>query len=287
VDPFDDGYLLEWLIDSVRLMDDNTQRMISFVRTVLDGSESPMGGAEGAEDRAEGADPGREESAATRSATQPLISTESLAKKWQIGLDKAQATLRATMQTGLRMVINFGASVHDKATTSSVSSCEEDALFGHYVCKEGQVFTDGISFTHAYPMKRKSEAWDQLEKLIRTLQTIPEAIVTDGAGEEIGSDWKRTIDKYRIQDKRTEPYSPWQNRAEHEIRELKKAVQWILHSSKAPPRMWCFALEWVTEIRRHTVHDIAALNERTPFEHYMGHTRNIAALCTYSFYDYC
>jgi hypothetical protein len=51
--------------------------------------------------------------------------------------------------------------------------------------------------------------------------------------------------------------------------------------------MWCFALEWVTEIRRHTVHDIAALNERTPFEHYMGHTPNIAALCTYSFYDYC
>jgi hypothetical protein len=46
--------------------------------------------------------------------------------------------------------------------------------------------------------------------------------------------------------------------------------------------MWCFALEWATEIRWHTV-----LNERMPFEHYMGHTLNIAALCTYSFYDYC
>jgi hypothetical protein len=29
------------------------------------------------------------------------------------------------------------------------------------------------------------------------------------------------------------------------------------------------------------------LNERTPFEHYTGHTLNITALCTYSFYDYC
>jgi hypothetical protein len=106
-----------------------------------------------------------------------------------------------------------------------------------------QVFTDGVSFTHAYPMKKKSEAGDRLEKLLRTLQAIPEAIVTDGAGEEIGGDWKRTIDKYQIQDKRTEPYSPWQNRAEREIRELKKATRWILHSSKAPPRMWCFALE--------------------------------------------
>jgi hypothetical protein len=58
VDPFDNGYLLERLIDSVRLTDDNTQRMIVSVRTVLDGSECPTEGAEGVEDRAEGADPG-------------------------------------------------------------------------------------------------------------------------------------------------------------------------------------------------------------------------------------
>jgi hypothetical protein len=132
-------------------------------------------------------------------------------------------------------------------------------------------------------MKKKSEARDRLEKLLRILQRSPEAIITDGAGEEIGGDWKRTIDKYRIQDKCTKPYSPWQNQAEHEIWELKKATRRILHSSKAPPRTWCFALEWAAEIRRHTVHDIAALNERTPFEHYTGHTPNIAALCTYSF----
>jgi hypothetical protein len=31
VDPFDDGYLLERLIDSVRLTDDNTQRMFASV----------------------------------------------------------------------------------------------------------------------------------------------------------------------------------------------------------------------------------------------------------------
>jgi hypothetical protein len=139
-----------------------------------------------------------------------------------------------------------------------------------------QVFTDGVGFTHAYPMKKKSEAGDRLKKLLRTLLTIPEVIVTDGAGKEIGGDWKRTIDKYRIQDKRTKPYSTWQNRAESEIQELKKATWQILHSSKAPPRTWCFALEWATEIPRHTVHDIAALNDRTPFEHYTGHSRRSA-----------
>jgi hypothetical protein len=68
-----------------------------------------------------------------------------------------------------------------------------------------QVFTDGVGFTHAYTMKKKSEAGDRLEKLLTTLQTIPEAIVTDGAGEEIGGNWKRIINKYWIQDKHTEP----------------------------------------------------------------------------------
>jgi transposase len=290
MDPFDDGYLLERLIDSVRLTDSNTQRMIASVRSVLNGeSESPTEGAEGA-------DP-REESAATRSATQPLISTESLAKKWQIGLDKAQATLRATTQTGLWKVINplgrryttrlphLRYPVVKKTLYSDTMFAKKTKSLRQHTC--AQVFTNSVGFTHAYPMKKKSEAGDRLEKLLRTLQTIPEAIVTDGAGEEIGGDWKQTIDKYRIHGKRTKPYSPWQNRAEREIRELKKAVRRTLHASKAPPRMWCFALEWVTEIWRHTVHDIAALNERTPFEHYTGHTPNIAALCIYSFYDYC
>jgi hypothetical protein len=107
VDLFDNGYLLEWLIDSVRLTDDNTRWMIASIRSVLDGLESPTEGAKGAGKRAEGAEePGREESVATRSATQPLVTTESLAQKWQIGLDKAQVMLRATLQTGLRMVMN-------------------------------------------------------------------------------------------------------------------------------------------------------------------------------------
>jgi hypothetical protein len=55
--------------------------------------------------------------------------------------------------------------------------------------------------------------------------------------------------------------------------------------------VWCFALEWATEIRRHTVHDIAAERANAVRAlygaHYTEHTPNIAALCTYSFYNYC
>jgi hypothetical protein len=85
VDPFDDGNLLERLIGSVRLMDNGTQRTILSVRLVLDGSESTTEGAEGAGTGAGGAgtcaggaEPEREESAVTRSATQPLVTMKSL-----------------------------------------------------------------------------------------------------------------------------------------------------------------------------------------------------------------
>jgi hypothetical protein len=185
LDPFDDGYLLERLIDSVRLTDDNMQRMIASVRLVLNGgSESPTEGAEGAGNRAEGAEePGREESAATRSATQPLVSTESLAQKWQTGLRMVIKPLAHRYTTRLP---HLRCPVVKKMLYSDTMFAQKTKSLRQHTC--AQVFTDGVGFTHAYPMKKKSEAGDRLEKLLRTLQTIPEAIVTDGAGEEIGGD---------------------------------------------------------------------------------------------------
>jgi hypothetical protein len=70
-----------------------------------------------------------------------------------------------------------------------------------------QIFMDGIGFMLANPMKKKTEAGLRLEKLIMTLKTIPDMIVTDGAAKENGGDWKQTLEKYWIQDKCTELYS--------------------------------------------------------------------------------
>jgi hypothetical protein len=50
-----------------------------------------------------------------------------------------------------------------------------------------------------YPVVKKMLFWDTV--FARTLQTIPETIVTDGAAEDTGGDWRKTLDKYRIQDK--------------------------------------------------------------------------------------
>jgi len=226
----------------------------------------------------------------------PTLTKEVLARKWHIGLDKAQKTLHATDHTGLRTVIH---PLTRRYQTRQPHMCYprvekqlySDTLFAKtkslrmHTC--AQVFTNGTAYTKFYPMKSKKEAGERLERLITELGVIPATIITDGAAEETGGDWKETVSKYHIRHKLTEPYSPWQNRTELEIRELKKSIRRLLASTGAPTRLWCYAGEWIAQIRRHTVHDLMALDERTPVEHFTGFTPNIAPLCTFSFYDYC
>ena len=70
-------------------------------------------------------------------------------------------------------------------------------------------------------MASKSEGNDKLDLYCSTIG-IPKAIITDNAGEETGLDWEQVRKKHLIQQRLTEPYSPWQNKAEREIQELKK-----------------------------------------------------------------
>jgi len=91
---------------------------------------------------------------------------------------------------------------------------------------------------------------------------LPDWLVTDNAREEeLLAQWKTTIVcSYHIrQTTTTEPYSPWQNRAEAEIRELKRSVRRHTIASGSPKRLWCYLLEYVAGMRRLTAFDIAQL----------------------------
>jgi transposase len=37
-------------------------------------------------------------------------------------------------------------------------------------------------------------------------------------------EWQKTVREYHINQRMTEPYSPWQNRAELDVREIKRAI---------------------------------------------------------------
>ena len=83
-----------------------------------------------------------------------------------------------------------------------------------------QVFTSQ-GFTHIYPIERKSQAGEAYKDFIDDVG-VPEYITLNNAPEQVGpqSDFQKYCRRYHTSVHQIEPYSPWQNRAEHEIGKL-------------------------------------------------------------------
>ena len=84
----------------------------------------------------------------------------------------------------------------------------------------------------------------------------------------------------------TEPYSPWQNRAEAGLRELKKMAARILRKSVAPIKLWCYAIEWAARTMSLTAHNIPDLKSRTPEERLLGQTPDTSEYAHHSFFEW-
>jgi len=70
-----------------------------------------------------------------------------------------------------------------------------------------------------YPMRLKSEAPTALKDFIRDV-SIPQTIHSNNAKELMQGEWKKVCNDFMITATYTEPHSPWQKRAEGQIREL-------------------------------------------------------------------
>jgi hypothetical protein len=85
-----------------------------------------------------------------------------------------------------------------------------------------QVFTNG-KYVHIEPGDKKSQAGEAPGAMIDKVG-ITDKIVLDGAKEQTGkkSEFMKIVQKNIISRWQTEPYSPWQNRAEDQIREVRR-----------------------------------------------------------------
>ena len=76
--------------------------------------------------------------------------------------------------------------------------------------------TDAEGFVYIHPMKSKSQAGEALSKVTMDIG-IPNCIISDGAKEESEGEFRNEINRCHIDYRNTEPYSPWQNKAENII----------------------------------------------------------------------
>jgi len=227
-------------------------------------------------------------------AKQSMITKESLAQRWFIGLEAANRTLTASTQEGMRFVEGpierrLRTSQAHMRFPSLVFTLYSDTLFSHVRSVRGftcaQIFTDGHGFVRVYPMKGKSEAHHALMHFIHDVG-VPRDLLTDQAPEEMRGEWGQIVKKYRIRQKTTEAHSPWQNRAEAEIRELKKTTRRVLRAQSAPAEFWCYAMEWAARIRSLTAHDSLLLGTRTPEERITGRTPDISEFAHFSWFQW-
>jgi hypothetical protein len=235
---------------------------------------------------------------AIQSSRKDLNATaETIAKHWSIGLENAKRTVRCTTQKGMRNTIypierrfrtkqaqlryNQLAGRHGRFYTDTFFA-SVPTLNG---CKMAQIYVNDLNFNKVYTMKTKSETADTLRTFIHEVG-IPHTLHSDDAKELLHGPFKQLCKEYGIPCTYTEPYSPWQNRAEGGIRELKRHVHRKMTAKKVPQCLWDFCCKWSCEVRNKSASNLYQLNGRTPFEAVMGNTPDISSLVPHDFYDY-
>ncbi len=112
-------------------------------------------------------------------------------------------------------------------------------------------------------MKSKAEAGYALQGTIRDIG-IPNHIHTDGTKELIQGRWKEICKDANINATHTEPESPWQNKTEIEIRELKRHIRRYMARTNTPTVLWVFCCQYISELRNFLARPMLQLKGHTP-----------------------
>lgn len=104
------------------------------------------------------------------------------------------------------------------------------------------------------------------------------------APEETEGEWKRVVKENLIHQRTTEAYSPWQNKCENEVGELKRHCMRVSHQQRVPEKLWCFTWKYTLKIQQHIVRE--TFGNRTLWESLEGETPDTSALIEFDYYNF-
>ena len=136
-----------------------------------------------------------------------------------------------------------------------------------------------------FPMETKNETHYSLDDFIKRVGS-PEYLLTDNDPTMKGwKEWKRRIREHRITPLYTEPYSSHQNRAEIDIREVRRGVKRHTLRAQSPKRLWSYLGVLCAAYRRHTAPGHPSLRGRNNHELVHGWTPDISTYVMHAWYD--
>jgi hypothetical protein len=222
------------------------------------------------------------------------ITTEQLARNWNIPLERAKRTLEVTTQRGIRtrptnMTRRFKTNDrmlrYNRLDTVMFTDTLESGTLSRRQNKYAQVFVIPPNWIKVYPMRTKGEAHFCLAALFHDIG-VPEKMIMDGSKEQTQGEFRKKIRDAGCIVHQTEPYTPWSDRAELAIRELKKKTRRAMMNSHCPKRLWDDCMELVADINSHTVHENYGLDGQTPQAIITGNTPDISILAEFSWYQW-
>jgi hypothetical protein len=268
------------------------QRLVSSVRVASCYDDDDESSTYGADDSSTyGANKTRQMAAVDTRARHTALTADEVSRKFGVGIETARNTLKVTTQYGIRHAVNpltrrYRTDIMQSKRKRLNDTFYSDTMFSGVKSIRGntcaQLFTNG-KFVHLEPMSRKAQAGEALHSMMDEVG-IPNKMIFDGAKEQTGakSEFQKALRKYHVVPWQTEPYSPWQNRAEDQIREVRRRWKLLRQRKKVPVRLWDYAMVHITKLLNLTARGD---NGRTGQEEVTGETPDISEYVDFDFYD--
>jgi hypothetical protein len=220
------------------------------------------------------------------------VTAEEISRKFYCGVETAQNTLKATTQMGIRHAVHplsrrYRTDIMQTRVRRLKETWFADTMFSKVKSLRGnscaEVFTNG-KFIHLEPMEKKSNAGDAIGTFAEEVG-VPDTLVFDGSREQCGpkTEFMKFIRRNHVNWRNTEPYSHWQNRAEDQIKEIRKKWRALRQRRKVPKRLWDYAGVHLARLSNLTA---KGPNRRTAWEEITGDTPDISEYLDFEFYDW-
>ena len=227
------------------------------------------------------------------------ITPEDLCKLLHIGLGTAQRTLKATTYQCIRSTGLLAKRF--KTDRSQLRYKQLMKGFGTFYCDflkvgcvslrgfmGGVVYTNKVGFKKFYPCSNESgeETGRSLKSFVEFVG-LPASLHSDNHKNFKEGFFRKLLRKFGIHPTYTEPHSPWQNRAEASIGEIKTYARRLMQRTSTPVRLWCFCYEYSADVLSLMATGRYELQGRTPYEVVMNYTPDISEYVSFSWYQWC
>ena len=152
----------------------------------------------------------------------------------------------------------------------------------------GTIYTNKLGFKKVFPAE--SEQGEETGRSLRNfieMVGLPYSIHSDNHQNFKEGFFKRMVQKFGIYQTFTEPHSPWQNRAEPAIGEVKAYARRLMQLSDTLIRLWCFCYEYSADVLSVLATGRYELQGRTSYEAVMHYTPDISEYVSFTWFQWC